>query len=177
MNINNINSKENSDDIDAIIDAKNRIVAYLQNRIDELTNTIAGQRPDENGEYPDAYYKAKDKRDQLNQFISIVLNTKHCESLGYFIQSMCQEIQNYPEDSYEQLFGFIKKTFSIQIKPLTGPTVFYTSWIDYWAKQYGVDSEEIKEIMPFAKFQKFEQQNDAAARIKIVMNKLGKPKE
>lgn len=177
MNINNINSKENSDDLDTIIDAKNKIVAYLQNRIDELTNTIAGQRPDENGEYPKDYYKAKDKRDQLNRFISIVLNNKNFESLDSFIEPVCQEIQNFPEDSYEQLFNFIKKTFSIQIKPLTGPTIFYTSWVNYWAEQYEVDSEEIKKIMPFEKFQEFEQQNDSAARIKIVIDKLGKSKE
>lgn len=177
MNINNVASKENSDNFDSIIDAKNRIVAYLHARIDELTNAIAGQRPDENGEYPEDYYKDKDRRDQLSRFVSIVLNNKNFESLDSFLQSICQEIQNFPEESFEQLFNFIEQTFSIQIKPLTGPSTFYISWLNHWAERYGVAPDEIEKIMPFEDFQKFEQQNDSAARIKIVMNKLGKQKE
>lgn len=181
MDINNSAPKENSDITSKIIDARNTIAKYLRARISEKDNAIAGEQPDQDGNYSQDYYEQKDLRDQLNSFLSIVMsdskNLRSYASIEDFIQEVCQEIQNFPEKSFEQLFTFIEKTFSVQIKPLTGPTIFYISWLNYWAERYDVTPDEIARIMPFKEFQKYEQSNDTAARIKIVMNELGEPKE
>lgn len=157
-----------------IMNAKKIIMQYLQERIAEKDNAIEGERPDESSHYSDDYYKQKLLREQLQSFLEIVdsEDDNSANSQEEFIQQICQKIQNFPEESYEQLFNFIERTFNVKIKPLDKPTAFYISWINHWARQYGITPEELKKIMPFEEFQKFEQSNDTAARIKLLMQRL-----
>lgn len=177
MDINNSASKENSDITSEITGARDQIARYLRARISEKENAIAGEQPDDKGNYSQDYYEQKDRRDQLNTFLEIVLSKSRdlnsFNTVEDFIQEVCQEIQNFPEKSFEQLFIFIEQNFPVQIKPITGPTTFYISWLNHWAERYGVAPDEIERIMPFEDFQKFEQQNDTAARIKIVIDNFG----
>jgi hypothetical protein len=176
MNINTSDPKEGSEITKEIFKAKDRIVNYLKIRIAEITNSIQGESPDEKNGYSKDYYSAKDYRDQLNRFLEIVESTatkaETFDSVESFVQTFCQQIQNFPKESYEQLIKFIEETFSFKVKPLSGPPIRYTAWLNYYAQKHGVTPEQVEEIMPYGIFKNFEQKDDTAARSKFVSERI-----
>ncbi len=180
MDINTSNSKEGNETSDGILKAKNKILSYLKIRITEITNSIEGESPDEKGYYTQNYYDAKDYRDQLNRFSEIVEsevnNLSASISVEDFLQSVCKKIQNFHKESYEQFLKFIEGTFGFKAKPLDNPPIIYTAWLNYYSKEYRVTPEEVGRVMPYKLFQKFEQSNDTAARIRLMMDNFGEPK-
>ncbi|MBA4336494.1 hypothetical protein C0416_01835 [bacterium] len=177
MNIDSSISKEGNEITNDIFDAKNKIANYLTLRIAELTNSIEGETPDEENNYSKNYYSTKDYRDQLNRFLEIVESAfkeaQNFDSVEDFLQSISQKIQNFPKESYDQIIKFIEETFDVKVKPLAGPPMYYTSWLNYYSKKYKVTPEKVQEVLPYELFQKFEQSNDTAARIRLMMDNFG----
>ncbi|MBD3156739.1 hypothetical protein GF369_02825 [Candidatus Peregrinibacteria bacterium] len=170
MNINDMSYPEHNEKPGSIDEIAKTILDYLQKRQTEINNAIAGERPDENGRYSENYYQAKDQRDQINAFVEIVRehinkNSKN-ETPKHFIQHICQLFQQFPTESYKPLINFIESTFSIPVAPQKGPTIFYQSWVKHWSEHYGVETNDIQEIMPFEKFT----QQDTASRIQAIMD-------
>lgn len=169
MNINKMSHPEHNEQIGSSEEIASTILDYLQKRKTEVDNAIAGERPDENGRYSENYYQAKDQRDQINSFIEIVnkhLNSDETETPQQFIREICQRFQQFPTDSYKPLINFIESTFSVTAEPQKGPTIFYQSWVKHWAEHYGVNTQDIQEIMPFKTFT----QQDTATRIQAIMD-------
>ena len=169
MNIDHSPTNDSLDKSQTIKDVAQKIISYLSTRISEINNSIYAERPDENGNYPKSYYEEKDRRDQLNQFMQIFLSTaeemQDDDSIESFISKSCNQIQNFPESSYKQLFKFIEKKLRIKIKLQSGPTTFYIQWTKYWADKYHAKIEEIQEIVPFENFD----DDDTATRVRKVM--------
>ncbi|MCD6109340.1 hypothetical protein J7J83_01100 [bacterium] len=173
MTIDNLSQNENLNTQTEIKDVAEKIISYLTLRINEIDNSIYAQTPDENGNYPESYYRNKDERDQLNSFIEIILSAvkevRQETNKKAFIQTICKKIQNYPKESYKQLFRFIEETFEIEIKPQNGPTDFYKGWLKYYAEEYGVTTQEIQELIPFEEFQT----QDIRTRVRKLMKHFG----
>jgi len=174
MTINTSDQIESNDSIKNIAEAKSRIIEYLQLRIAELGNSIAGENPDEQNNYSADYYANRDQRDILNEFLDIVKSVsgsdKGLDSVESFIQAICGEVQNFPKENYGQFIKFIEDTFKIKVKPLSGPPIYYTAWLNHYSGKYGVTPEEVQKVLPYELFQKFEQSNDTAARIRLMMD-------
>ena len=176
MNINTSDPKERSEMTKEIFKTKDIIANYLKIRVAEITNSIQGESPDDKNDYSKNYYSATDYRDQLNRFLEIIELTstkaETFDSVESFVQTFCQQVQNFPKESYGQLIKFIEETFSFKVNPLNGPPIRYTAWLNYYAQKHGVTPEQVGEIMPYGVFKNFEQRDDTAARSKFVSDKI-----